>query len=162
GREAVPRVTRDGEVWVGRRTNGLRRHESILRRGTIPGEAQVKSRQRFLFLILILWTASAFGTTPAFAQSAAPAAQQSADTRKRSTPYTGDLSIFETPGREDKLQINRVMDLLGISSGKNVADIGAGSGWFTVRAARRTGAAGQVYAVDINPEAIHYIDDRMQ
>ncbi len=54
------------------------------------------------------------------------------------------------------------MDILGITPGKNVADIGAGSGWFTVRAARRTGDTGQVYAVDINLEAIRYIDDRMQ
>jgi cyclopropane fatty-acyl-phospholipid synthase-like methyltransferase len=51
------------------------------------------------------------------------------------------------------------MDLLGIGPGKAVADIGAGSGWFTVRAARRT-ESGTVYAVDINPEAARYIDAR--
>jgi SAM-dependent methyltransferase len=84
----------------------------------------------------------------------------SQDTRKTSTPYTGDLSIFDSPGREDRLQINRVMDLLGITSGKNVADIGAGSGWFTVRAAKRVSPEGLVYAVDINSEAIQYIQDR--
>ena len=44
--------------------------------------------------------------------------------------------------------------------GKVVADIGAGSGWFTVRAARRVGGTGAVYAVDINPEAIRYIGER--
>lgn len=81
--------------------------------------------------------------------------------RKTSTPYTGDLSIFETAGRDERLQINRVMDILGITPGKNVADIGAGSGWFTVRAARRV-ESGTVYAVDINPEAIRYIDDRVK
>ena len=89
------------------------------------------------------------------AGSAAPSTQ-----RKTSTPYTGDLSIFETPGRDERLQINRVMDMLGIEPGKNVADIGAGSGWFTVRAARRVTNSGTVYAVDINPEAIRYIDQR--
>ncbi|MFZ3266209.1 MAG: class I SAM-dependent methyltransferase [Terriglobales bacterium] len=80
--------------------------------------------------------------------------------RKTSTPYTGDLSIFDAPGRDERLQINRVMDLLGIEPGKNVADIGAGSGWFTVHAARRVTSSDTVYAVDINPEAIHYIDQR--
>jgi SAM-dependent methyltransferase len=80
--------------------------------------------------------------------------------RKTSNPYTGDLSIFDSPGREDRLQINRVMDILGVSPGKNVADIGAGSGWFTVRAARRVTETGSVYAVDINPEAIRYIENR--
>jgi ubiquinone/menaquinone biosynthesis C-methylase UbiE len=54
------------------------------------------------------------------------------------------------------------MDILGIAQGKAVADIGAGSGWFSVRAARRVGRAGMVYAVDINPEAIRYIDERAQ
>jgi len=90
------------------------------------------------------------------------AAQAPSEQRKTSEPYTGDLSIFDSPGRDERLQINRVMDILGITAGKNVADIGAGSGWFTVRAAKRVGGAGVVYAVDINPEATRYIDERAQ
>ena len=93
---------------------------------------------------------------------AAPATPPSSDTRKTSKPYTGDLSIFDSPGRDQRLQINRVMDILGVAPGKNVADIGAGSGWFTVRAARRVAETGKVYAVDINPEAIRYIDERVK
>ena len=81
--------------------------------------------------------------------------------RATSTPYTGDLSIFDSPGRDQRLHVNRVMDILGIAPGKSVADIGAGSGWFAVRAARRVGSSGTVYAVDINPEAIRYIDRRV-
>ena len=92
-------------------------------------------------------------------QTASPVAPQG-EPRKTSEPYTGDLSIFDSPGREDRLQINRVMDILGIAPGKAVADIGAGSGWFTVRAAKRMSGRGLVYAVDINPEAIRYVDDR--
>ena len=87
---------------------------------------------------------------------------QTTETRKTSTPYKGDLSIFESPGRAERLQIDRVMDILAISPGKNVADVGAGSGWFTVRAARRVSESGKVFAVDINPEAIHYIEDRVK
>lgn len=87
---------------------------------------------------------------------------QQVDTRKTSTPYTGDLSIFDSPGRDERLQINRVMDLLDITPGKSVADIGAGSGWFTVRAARRVTDSGTVYAVDINPESIQYIEHRAE
>jgi SAM-dependent methyltransferase len=101
--------------------------------------------------------------TPLFfrAQSAPTAATQQTAPRKTSTPYTGDLSIFESPGRDERLQINRVMDILDITPGKTVADIGAGSGWFTVRAARRVAETGIVYAVDINPEATRYIDARV-
>src|SRR5580700_12253437 len=96
------------------------------------------------------------------AQSAPGTGAQPAAPRKTSKPYTGDLTIFDSAGRDERLQINRVMDILGIAAGKTVADVGAGSGWFTVRAARRVGEQGVVYAVDINPEAIRYINDRAQ
>ncbi len=82
-----------------------------------------------------------------------------APVRKTSPPYTGDLSRFEDKDRAQKLQVERVMNILGIKPGVTVADIGAGSGWFTVRAARRTGNA-RVYAVDINPEFLQHIRER--
>lgn len=82
--------------------------------------------------------------------------------RPTSKPYTGNLSIFDYPDRDKKLQIDRVMDLLGITAGKNIADIGAGSGWFTVRASKRVGPTGAVLAEDINPLAIEYIGKRIQ
>jgi len=115
-----------------------------------------KSLGRSIGLISAL-LAGMWGPAPVRAQagSAAPSTG-----RKTSSPYTGDLSIFDASGRDERLQINRVMDMLGIESGKNVADIGAGSGWFTMRAARRVMGSGTVYAVDINPEAIDYIDQR--
>jgi predicted methyltransferase len=80
--------------------------------------------------------------------------------RPTSTPYSGDLSVFEYADRDQKLQPGRVMDLLGVKAGTTFADIGAGSGWFTVRAARRVGPSGVVFAEDINQEAIRYIADR--
>ncbi len=88
--------------------------------------------------------------------------QSQQNQRPTSTPYSGDLSIFETPGRDERLQIQHVMDLLGIKQGSGVADIGAGSGWFTVRASARVGPTGTVYAEDINPQAIQYVDQRIQ
>src|SRR2546422_7784183 len=86
--------------------------------------------------------------------------QSDAINRPTSKPYTGELSIFEDPKRDEKLQPNRIMDILGIKEGSNVADIGAGSGWFTVRAARRVGSGGIVYAVDINRNYLDYIENR--
>jgi SAM-dependent methyltransferase len=104
---------------------------------------------RFLILLAILCVSS-------LAQTPAPAH------RPTSTPYTGDETIFDKPGRAERLGIDSVMDTLGITLGKSVADIGAGSGFFTVLAARRVGDKGIVYAVDINPEAIQYIDSRLK
>jgi SAM-dependent methyltransferase len=112
---------------------------------------------RALLLALLLVRSPTIQTTVP-----AKVAQQGTETRKTSTPYTGDLSIFESPGRAERLQIDRVMDILGIGPGKNVADVGAGSGWFTVRAAKRVTDSGRVYAVDINPEAVHYIENRAE
>ena len=108
-----------------------------------------------------LYTLVLIGTlTSAPALIAQSTTSQAERQRPTSTPYTGDLSIFETPGRDQKLHINQVMNILGIEPGKSVADIGAGSGWFTVRAAERVTTSGKVYAVDINPESIDYINDR--
>ena len=115
---------------------------------------------RFLLcrFILVLLLASCFAVAAPTSSSQSGIAPQ----RKTSTPYTGDLSIFETPGRDERLHINQVMDALAIAPGKTVGDIGAGSGWFTVRAAKRVTASGTVYAVDINPEAIDYINQRIK
>jgi SAM-dependent methyltransferase len=113
----------------------------------------------FKRLSLIVVLLLQFQCLPARPQDAAT---QHSEHRKTSEPYTGDLSIFDSPGRDERLQINRVMDILGIAPGKSVADIGAGSGWFTVRAAKRVGDTGTVYAVDINPEAIRYVESRIR
>ncbi len=86
--------------------------------------------------------------------------QQALPQHPTSTPYAGDLSIFETPGRAEKLHIDRVMSLLHIEAGKTVADIGAGGGWFTVQAARQVGPGGAVIAEDINPAYIDSIGKR--
>jgi SAM-dependent methyltransferase len=115
------------------------------------------ARRYCCLVAVILLVSFCGGVTEAYGQNSAPAEGAQ---RKTSEPYTGDLSIFDSAGREDRLQINRVMDILAIGPGKKVADIGAGSGWFTVRAARRVGEGGIVYAVDINPEAVRYIDNR--
>jgi SAM-dependent methyltransferase len=111
---------------------------------------QPSKTHRKLFTILL---AVALGVTPALHAQTAPA-------HPTSTPYAGDLSIFEDPNRAKNLQIDRVMDLLHITPGKTVADIGAGGGWFTVRAARRVGPSGHVIAEDINPQYIDAIRQR--
>src|ERR1700727_2470040 len=94
----------------------------------------LKRVQGWGVVLALLMTAGLVG-----AQTGAPAQKDTAQ-RPTSTPYSGDLSIFEYPDRDKKLQIDRVMDLLGITAGKNVGDLGAGSGWFTMIASKRVGA----------------------
>lgn len=97
-----------------------------------------------------------FSVTP----TPSPETQNDNINRPTSEPYKGDLSIFEDAKRAENLQIERVMDILKISEGKTVADIGAGSGWFTVRAAKRAGNKGKVFAVEISEDALQYINER--
>ncbi len=104
------------------------------------------------------------GTLP---ETNAPAARQTAPSpgtaqRPTSTPYSGDLSIFEDPNRDKLLQTGKVLDTLHLHPGSAVADIGAGGGWFTVRAARRVAPDGHVYAEDINQHAVDTIRERAQ
>jgi SAM-dependent methyltransferase len=99
-------------------------------------------------------------TAATVSPTATPTNSSESIDRPTSEPYTGDLSIFEDENRAKNLSIDRVMDILKIADGKSVADIGAGSGWFTTRAAKRVGEKGKVYAVEINREYINYINDR--
>lgn len=112
-----------------------------------------------LFVAALL--AATLITPAARAQTAAPA-----PSHPTSTPYTGDLSVFEDPARDQKLQVNRVMDELHLHPGANVADIGAGGGWFSVRAAKRVAGgpqgSGTVFAEDINPHAVDSIRQRAE
>jgi predicted methyltransferase len=107
------------------------------------------------FIVSVLLASALMAQTPA----PHPTAPASAP-HPTSTPYAGDLSIFEEPGRDKRLQIDRVMDLLHLKPGSVVADIGAGGGWFSVRAARRVAPSGRVIAEDINAKDIPYIQQR--
>ena len=96
----------------------------------------------FVSALVLLGCATAQYTTRTNNLSASPSPaatiaqeESGAINRPTSKPYAGELSIFEDPKRDEKLQPNRIMDILGVKQGSNVADIGAGSGWFTVRAA---------------------------
>jgi Precorrin-6B methylase 2 len=51
---------------------------------------------------------------------------------------------------------SRVIDALHIAPGEVIGDIGAGTGYFTVRLAR-AGAKPKVYAVDIEPSMIEHL-----
>ena len=56
---------------------------------------------------------------------------------------------------------SEVLDALGARAGARVADIGSGSGYFTVRLAERVGRGGRVYAVDVDRAALDRLRERV-
>ncbi|MEQ1727660.1 MAG: methyltransferase domain-containing protein [Vicinamibacterales bacterium] len=54
------------------------------------------------------------------------------------------------------------LDAITLTPGSVVADVGAGSGYMTVRMARRVGPAGKVYANDIQPQMLTILRQRLE
>jgi ubiquinone/menaquinone biosynthesis C-methylase UbiE len=72
-----------------------------------------------------------------------------------------DLGLLEGPDRDAWQRPDQIMDALRIGDGSKVADLGAGSGWFTIRLARRVGPNGIVYAEDIQRQMLEAIKRRV-
>src|SRR5262245_6447472 len=66
---------------------------------------------------------------------------------------------FDDPARDAWQMPAKVIDALAIAPGQQVADIGAGTGYFTVRLAKAQPAA-TVFAVDIEPAMVAYLTKR--
>jgi ubiquinone/menaquinone biosynthesis C-methylase UbiE len=82
--------------------------------------------------------------------------------QEHNPPPTSNSYIqhLEDPSRAAWQKPEEVVRVLNLKSGENIADIGAGSGYFSVRFARKVGPAGRVYAVDIDRDMLAYIEQR--
>jgi SAM-dependent methyltransferase len=63
--------------------------------------------------------------------------------------------------RDAAHEADTVMALLGVRPGLSVADIGAGSGYYVARMAKRVGPTGLVYGQDIMPRYLRYLRERI-
>lgn len=66
---------------------------------------------------------------------------------------------FDDPTRDEWQMPARVIGALGLKPSGSVADIGAGTGYFSLKLARAV-PQGTVYAVDIEPEMLQFIGKR--
>jgi precorrin-6B methylase 2 len=72
----------------------------------------------------------------------------------------GGLAWLDRPEREDEERPELVIDAMGLHGGEVVADLGAGSGYFTFRLAAKVGKNGKVLAVDIQDEMLQTLRQR--
>jgi predicted methyltransferase len=63
--------------------------------------------------------------------------------------------------REQWQKVPEIFAAMGIRPGSRVADVGAGSGFFTARLARAVGPTGRVFAVDVNPDTVRDLKARL-
>ena len=92
---------------------------------------------------------------------------QTSPQRDRPTSPTsrGDFNAYiarmENPARAEWQRPLEVVAALELVRGERVADIGAGTGYFTLPIARALGAQSTVYAVDVDQRVIDYLKDRL-
>jgi len=96
--------------------------------------------------------------TRAFFLLAALSAAQPAAAQLGGRPAEEWIRTLERPERIANLKVPEVMAALKIKPGQDVADIGAGSGAFSIPFARAVKPGGNVYAVDIDKELIEYVE----
>ena len=65
--------------------------------------------------------------------------------------------VLESPIRRRLNDAERTLDGAGIQPGMRVLEVGCGTGYFTLPAARRLGATGHLHATDISPQAVDFV-----
>ena len=105
------------------------------------------------FLLALLL--SVFLLQPAWAQPEHPL------TGRKIAPVmgAGGAGWLERSERETEEQPEKALDAMDIREGMVVADVGAGTGYMTLRIARRVGLTGKVYGNDVQPEMIRRLRD---
>jgi predicted methyltransferase len=81
-------------------------------------------------------------------------------THQDNTPGSEWITRLERPDRIPGLRIPDVIAALGLKPGMVIADIGAGTGAFTIPFAEAVAPSGKALAVDIWPELLGYISGK--
>ncbi|UCG31865.1 MAG: methyltransferase [Phycisphaerales bacterium] len=71
------------------------------------------------------------------------------------------MEALEDPDRSSWQKPQAVVKALALRPGERVADIGAGTGYFSVPIAKAVGPRGRVYGVDVSRQMIDYLSDRI-
>lgn len=69
---------------------------------------------------------------------------------------------LDRPEREKEEHASKLLPALKIEKGQHIVDLGAGSGYYTLRLAKEVGPEGKVYAVDIQKQMLEIIRKKMK
>lgn len=72
------------------------------------------------------------------------------------------MKALDDPKRDEYQKPHEVLSALNIKPGEIIADIGAGTGYFTFRLAHHVGDKGKVYAVDVSPDMVKHVNRRIR
>ena len=115
-----------------------------------------RSYRRFghgAILLVVLWIACA---------KPEPSIRPGVNDEYKTTDVDEWVGRFESESREIFRERQRIMQAAGVRAGMVVADVGAGSGFFTEMFAREVGEKGRVFAADITPEFLKRIEEKTQ
>jgi ubiquinone/menaquinone biosynthesis C-methylase UbiE len=71
------------------------------------------------------------------------------------------LDRLDRPERDQDQKPAEVVDALDLKPGMHVADLGAGSGYFTRRFVEAVTETGKVYVIDVEPQALKYVEESL-
>ncbi len=105
--------------------------------------------------VALCWTPTAFGQAPA------PGVHPVSGRRFAQVMGYQGAAWLDREERDREEEPDRALDALGIKPGWTVADVGAGTGYMSVRLAQRVGNTGRVYASDVQPQMIDLLKQRL-
>jgi len=127
----------------------------------------VNSKPAPVFLLVLAFALSAPAAEPAPARYAAVSASPDGIGKVYAGREIARVMSFhgaewlERPERAEEERPELLLSVLELKAGMKVADVGAGTGYYSWRMAQRVGAGGTVYAVDIQPEMIKLLEEQM-
>lgn len=106
------------------------------------------------------WAATGMITLLALLLCAIAPAQQKSIPQSSGRSTAERAANFERAERDQWQKPDEVIKALEVKNGTVIADIGAGSGYFSRRFAKAVAPQGKVYAVDIDKEILEYLEKR--
>ena len=103
-----------------------------------------------LFLVLACWT-----------WLAGPTVAENQHQHRRPDNLAQYLEHLDSLERDQYQKPIQVIEALNLKPGQAVADLGSGSGYFTRRLVGAVTESGKVYAIDVEPEMLRYVEDSL-